>query len=193
MSGRIVKTVLCAALLVMALGSTARGAFFSPHFDPQFDGNVLFEIGDACLGQADATYPSFGSCQIDLISANLSDLTNPLSSPYTSGTQSNIGILVTILANEVDQFSTQSITLQCGIECSGQLQFFIGSCDGDVCLAPSATLTNANGDTLTDGYQVVSVASPVPEAGSFALLIAGLSALWLMRRRKAAGRAFAST
>src|SRR5574340_995672 len=95
-----------AFLVPVFVAASAHAAYFSPRFDPQFDGSALFEIGDSCLALANATYPTFGACQIDLVSANLTDLTVPLSPPYTSGFQSNVGTTVEIVSNEGSQFSS---------------------------------------------------------------------------------------
>ncbi len=182
------RLALGAALVAFVLSTPALGAFYNPHFDPEFDGLVTFQIGDACLLNAPGTYQSTGACTLDLISADVFSTADP-GTHFTSGFQGNVGLSVVIAGNELVEISTDP-PLSCGELCSGALVFFTGFCDGD-CVPPSAELT---GDTfqgvLMDGYTLVRVSGPgtAPEPDTLALLVGGVAAAWLVRRRKAQSR-----
>jgi len=187
MSDRLARVLICALMTVAAIlpiVPPAQAAFYSPKFDPEFDGIVTFQIGDACLLQADGTYSSTGACTLNLITANVFSTADP-GTHYTSGFQGNVGIEVVIAGNALVEISTDP-PLSCGELCGGDLIFFTGGCDGD-CFPPSAELTGdtING-TLSDGYTLVRVPPPgVPEPGTLALLLGAIVAFALSRRRKA--------
>jgi len=195
MTDKIRQMILCmaAALVLGAVGTSARAAFYSPVFDPEFNGNVVFFIPDPCLAQADSIYPSTGSCQVDLFSASIFEVDPlfpmvPIGPTYTSGLQSNIGLFVLILSNALNALSTTSMTLSCGIECgTGALQFFITEpgCEGEC--SPFASFTIGE-RTLRAFYTLVEVADPrqVPEPGTLGLIIGGLFVAWRLSRRKTA-------
>jgi hypothetical protein len=187
MSGRTLRLSLCtfAAAVVLTLGTPARAAFYSPDFDPEFDGSALFQIGDACLLNADGTYSAIGPCAVDMIFADMFDTNFPLVH-YTSGLQTNIAFEVVIAGNQLTQFSTSDPTLS---SCVGEfctfadLEFFTGcgfffdeSCE------PLATLA-FDSTVLSDGYRLIRQA---PEPGTLALILGGAGVAWWARRRKAA-------
>jgi hypothetical protein len=177
-----------AAAAVLTLGTPAQAAFYIPHFDPEFDGFVLFRIGDACLLNADGTYSSTGACTLDLMSADVFDTENT-ETHYTSGFQGNVGFQVVIAGNELTQLSTSDPILE---SCFGEfctfadLQFFTG-CGfpiDDSCL-PLATLA-FDSTVLSAGYTLIRQTDGVPEPGTLGLIFGAVGAAWLARRRKAA-------
>jgi hypothetical protein len=190
MSGRTLRLSLCAlaAAAVLTLGTPARAAFYSPDFDPEFDGTALFEIGDACLLNDDGTYSAVGACAVDMIFADMFDTNFPLVH-YTSGLQTDIAFQVVIAGNELTQFSTSDPILE---SCFGEfctfadLQFFTG-CDFviDESCEPLATLA-FDSTVLRDGYRLIRQTDGVPEPGTLGLILGGVGAAWLARRRKAA-------
>jgi hypothetical protein len=190
MSGRTLRLSLCtfAAVAVLILATPARPAFYSPDFDPEFDGSALFQIGDACLLNSDGTYAATGSCSVDMIFADMFDTSFPLVH-YTSGLQTAIAFEVVIVGNELTQFSTSDPTLS---SCVGEfctfadLEFFTG-CGfffDESCL-PLATLT-FDSTVLSDGYTLIRQPEPAPEPGTLALILGGAGIAWWARRRKAA-------
>ena len=188
MSGRTLRLSLCtfAAAALLTLGTPARAAFYSPDFDPEFDGTALFQIGDACLLNDDGMYSAVGPCAIDMIFADMFDTNFPLIH-YTSGLQTNIAFEVVIAGNELTQFSTSDPTLsQCFEEfCTfADLEFFTGCGFSQDPCEPLATLTNAF--FLSDGYRLIRQPEPAPEPGTLGLILGGAGVAWWARRRKAA-------
>ncbi|HKE37685.1 MAG TPA: hypothetical protein VKB39_09635, partial [Candidatus Baltobacteraceae bacterium] len=107
MSDRLARVLICALMTVAAIlpiVPPAQAAFYSPKFDPEFDGIVTFQIGDACLLQADGTYSSTGACTLNLITANVFSTADP-GTHYTSGFQGNVGIEVVIAGNALVEIS----------------------------------------------------------------------------------------
>jgi len=176
-----------AAAAVVTLATSTRAAFYSPEFDPEFDGTALFQISDNCL-LTDGTFAGDGDCQVDMIFADMFDTEFPLVH-YTSGLQTDIAFEVVIAGNELTQFSTSDPILS---YCPGEfctfadLQFFTGcgfffdeSCE------PLATLA-FDSTVLSDGYRLIRQTDGVPEPGTLGLIFGAVGAAWLARRRKAA-------
>lgn len=165
-----------AAIWVTASAIPSRAAYYNPHFDPQFDGTVFFQIGDACLTNDPGTYASSGACVLDLISADVFALSDP-GTHYTSGFQGNVGIDVVIAGNELVAMDTDP-PLSCGVLCGGDLVFFSSA---------NAELTGDTiAGTLSDGYALVRVPAPnaTPEPGTLALIVGGIGIAWLTRGRR---------
>lgn len=200
MTDKIRQMVLCmaAALVLGAVGTSARAAFYSPVFDPEFNGNVLFFIDDPCVAQDPGTYPSTGACQVDLISASIFAVNpafplTPIGFTYTSGLQTSVGIDVVIAPpTGLIALSTIGMSLfSCGIDddvcLQGVLQFSTETCEGHS--TPCAFFTPAPSDpatgrTRTAGYTLQQV--QVPEPGTLGLILGGLFAAWRIGRRKTA-------
>jgi hypothetical protein len=186
---RIFLSVAAAAVFV-AVGTPARAAVsYSPVFDPEFDGTALFQIGDACLLNEDGIYSSSGDCQVNQIFADFFDVNFP-SVHYTGGPQADIGFQVVIVGNQLTQFSTTDPGLSCDGEfCAASYEFFTGSgsdaCFGDDPCLPLATLQIGSGTPLRAGYTLERV-DGAPEPGTLGLLLGGLGAVWMRKRRKAA-------
>ena len=192
MSGRALRLSLCtfAAAAVLTLGTPARGAFYSPGFDPEFDGFVLFKIGDPCLLLSDGTYSvaTHPECQVDMVSAAVFDTSAP--SVIYTGSQLNVAFEVVIGGNELTQLLTQFFTVGDPLVCAGDscadLEFFTGcgfffdeSCE------PLATLA-FDSTVLFDGYRLIRQPEPAPEPSTLALFLGGAGVAWWARRRKAA-------
>jgi PEP-CTERM motif len=178
---RVLLSVAATAVFV-AVNAPARGADYSPAFDPQFDGTALFRINNSCL-LSNGTFFSSEACHVDMIFANMFD-TNFPNVHYTSGFQPDIAFEFVIGGNQLTQFQTLDPGLSCPVEgpCAAQLEFFIG-CDfetDDSCL-PLATLKIGDRNPLNDGYRL----DRVPEPGTLSLLLGGLGAVWMRKRRKA--------
>jgi hypothetical protein len=178
---RVFLSVAAAAIFV-AVNAPARAADYSPVFDPQFDGTALFRINNSCLLN-NGTFFSSENCHVDMIFANMFDTNFPLVH-YTSGLQPDIAFEFVIAGNQLTQFQTLDPGLSCdGSSCLADLEFFTG-CGfntDDTCL-PLATLQIGSANPLRDGYRL----DRVPEPGTLSLLLGGLGAAWMRKRRKAA-------
>jgi len=163
------------------LSAFAQAAFYSLGFDPlvpagHFVGSAEIEIGDLCIANANATYPSIGVCQVDLLSADIFD---SFGNEWTSGPDANIGILVNIFNNQLDSFSSIAVpinTLASGDGCGTITPTLTTS------LTLSASFTGCELATAT--YSVTQVPGPAPEPATLALIGIGLVGLGYSRLRK---------
>ncbi|HEY3223965.1 MAG TPA: PEP-CTERM sorting domain-containing protein [Pseudolabrys sp.] len=195
MSRRTLRVSLgiLAAAAVLTLATPARAAFYIPGFDPEFDGSVLFRIGDACLLLSDGTYSvaTHPECQVDMVSAAVFD-TNAPSVVYT-GSQLNVAFDVVIAGNELTELLTQLFTelgplgdpIVCAGDSCADLEFFTGCGFTEDPCEPLATLA-FDSTFLRDGYRLIRQPDGAPEPGTLGLIFGAVGAAWLARRRKAA-------
>src|SRR5205814_4369865 len=152
------------------LSALAQATFYHLGFDPvvpagHFVGSAEIEIGDLCIANANAIYPSIGVCQVDWLSADIFD---SFGNEWTSGPDANIGILVDIFNHQLVSFSSTAVPINT-------------LASGDGCGTISPTLTTslttsasfAACELATATYSVTQVPGPAPEPATLTLLSIG--------------------
>jgi hypothetical protein len=200
-SKKISRIFMCAAVAAVlgVAGAPAQAtAYYDVIFDPSFTGEVKFAIGDGCKAKSDGIYVAIGVCEVDLVFADIFDSTGQ---EWVSGPQSFVGLLVQIVHGELAQFLSRPILLEPippdepssdflaltsghDEDCDGILQFFI-SRQGP----PPTTFQGCHSSQSdSDTYTLVpgTLTSTIPEPGTLGLILGGIGAAWLTRRRKRA-------
>lgn len=179
------------AAFAAALGMFGAGAQATQYgvvFDPptilgHFTGGALLDVTGDCGSSEPIT------CQIDLLSAFI-DASSTFGPGWTSQGQTNIatdvlfdGHLIAFDSVLIDLFNPEPGS----IPCMPSLRFtstfdpdFLGH-QGFI-----ADLECLNADQENVGDNAVYILAQVPEPGTLALILGGVGAAWLTRRRKAA-------
>jgi len=215
MSMKIVRTSLAslAAVFALAFGGFANAALFGSHFDPlSFIGDALFQFDDACL--ADGTYTGT-ACNAQLLSATFDmsdgipgdiahfDFSPLLPSSLINNFVVSGGQLVGVNTAAIGPDFAQSCPFA---GCAGPwwIQWFYTPADPSQNLLASNTVALYTGECFSDftldsvdpcsrNEQSSAVAndvtfSRVPEPGTVLLVVAGLLAAGVVRRRTTSRR-----
>ena len=200
-SRKPLRMFMCAAIAAAfgMFGTASQATFYGGDFDPpeilgHFTGNFLLNVTGAC------NHPNGegSDCRIDLVSLFI-DGSGTFGAGWTSFGQSNIGtnisfdghliafdsVLINMFIPSGDGFSTFADVNV--IPCTPQLRFtsnFSTDFNGHTGFIADMECNNAQGQSIGDN--AIYVLRQIPEPGTLALLLGGMGAGWLTRRRKAA-------
>ncbi len=199
MSRKPLRTFICAAAVAAlgTFGTLAQATFYGGDFDPptitgHFTGHfIINDVNDQCLaGNSEG-------CQIDLISLVITDSGDFGSGAFSTG-QTNIAsnvsfvgglhflsvpIPLTFPSNDFAfaGFSSPAAAVNCPC-----VQFTPDI--GDDFFQHHGFLANLgffdSNNQFVSGDTAIYVAARIPEPGSLGLLVGGIGAAWLTRRRK---------
>ena len=197
MSRKPLRIFICAAAAAALgmFGTLAQATFYGGDFDPpvitgHFTGHfIVNDVNDGCL------HPD-GGCQIDLISLVITNSGDFGIGDFSTG-QTNIASGVSFvgglhflsvpipLTSPFSDFEFTSGSLAPAVNCNPCVQFT--PTIGDDFFLHHGFIANlgffdSNGQ-FTSGDTAIYVAR-IPEPGSLGLLIGGVGAAWLARRRK---------
>ena len=191
MSSKTLRMFMCAAAAAAlgTFGTATQATLYGGGFDPptatgHFTGDFLLDITDGCFSE--------GPCQVDLISLTITSSTT-FGSGWFSGFQGNIAssasldgglhfdsVEIPLTGNFFDA-AFFGLATSDQVNCSPCVQFttvftedFFGHGPGWI-----ANLFNA------ENNNAIYVAAAIPEPGTLALVLGGIGAAWLRRRRKA--------
>lgn len=192
------RTFLCAAAAAALgmFGTVAQATFYGGDFDPpvitgHFTGHfIVNDVNDRCLsGNSEG-------CEIDLISLVITNSGHFGFGDFSTG-QTNIASNVSFdgglhflsvpipLTSPFSDFGFESAgfgSLAPAVTCSPCVQFTPTIGDDNV-FHHHGFIANLFNDAVGDN--AIYVAAPIPEPGSLGLLVGGIGAAWLTRRRKA--------
>ena len=204
MSRKPLRTFICAAAAAAlgTFGTLAQATFYGGDFDPptitgHFTGHfVVNDVNDQCLaGNSEG-------CEIDLISLVITNSGDFGSGDFSTG-QTNIASNVSFVGGLhflsvpipltspsfifSDFASVGSGSLAPAVNCDPCVQFT--PTIGDDFFQHHGFLANLgffdSNNQFTSGDTAIYVAARIPEPGSLGLLVGGIGAAWLTRRRKA--------
>jgi hypothetical protein len=194
-SRKTLRIFICAAAAAALgmFGTVAQATFYGGDFDPpdltgHFTGRfIVNDVNDGCL------HPD-GGCEIDLISLVITSSGNFGSGEF-SGFQANIAnnasfvgglhfLSVPIpLSSPFSDFEFASAgfgSLAAAVNCNPCVQFTPDI--GDDFFQHHGFIANLFNGAVDNN--AIYVAAPIPEPGSLGLLVGGIGAAWLARRRK---------
>jgi hypothetical protein len=192
-SSKPLRMFMCAAVAAAfgTFGTATQATFYGGTFDPptitgHFTGTFLLDVTDSCFSE--------GPCQIDLISLFINSGTfgsgwfsdgqeNIASSASLDGGLHFLSVEIPLSNNSFDLVSTALDTLD-QVTCNLCLQFTPDL--GDDFFEHHGFIANFgyfNSEFLS-GDNAIYVAAAVPEPGTLSLLVGGIGAAWLRRRRK---------
>jgi hypothetical protein len=201
-SRKTLRIFICAAAAAALgmFGTVAQATFYGGDFDPpdltgHFTGRfIVNDVNDGCL------HPD-GGCEIDLISLVITTSSGNFGSGDFSGFQANIAnnasfvgglhfLSVPIpLSSPFSDFEFASAglgSLAAAVNCNPCVQFTPDI--GDDFFQHHGFLANLgffdSNNQFVSGDTAIYVAAPIPEPGSLGLLVGGIGAAWLARRRK---------
>ena len=205
MSSRTLRIFMCAAAAAAlgTFGTPAQATFYGGEFDPptitgHFTGHfIVNDVNDQCLaGNSEG-------CEIDLISLVITNSGDFGTGDFSTG-QTNIASNVSFvgglhflsvpipLTSPFSDFAFASAgfgSLGPAVNCSPCVQFTPDI--GDDFFQHHGFLANLgffdSNNQFTSGDNAIYVAARIPEPGSLALLVGGIGAAWLSRRRKTRG------
>ena len=193
MSRKPLRTFICAAgaAALGTFGTLAQATFYGGDFDPptitgHFTGHfIVNDVNDQCLAGSEG-------CEIDLISLVITNSGDFGIGDFSTG-QTNIASNVSFEGGL--HFLSVPIPLSnpdpspAGVTCTATnpcVQFT--PTIGDDFLHHHGFLANLgffdSNNQFTSGDNAIYVAARIPEPGSLALLVGGIGAAWLTRRRK---------
>jgi len=197
-SRKTLRIFMCAgaAAILGTFGPLAQATFYGGDFDPptitgHFTGHfVVNDVNDQCLAHSE-------SCEIDLISLVITNSGDFGSGDFSTG-QTNIASGVSFvgglhflsvpipLTSPFSDFEFISGSLPAAATCSVCVMFTPDI--GNDFLLHHGFIANlgsfdSNGQFVS-GDNAIYVAARIPEPGSLGLLIGGIGAAWLARRRK---------
>jgi len=195
-SRKPLRTFICAAAAAAlgTFGTLAQATFYGGDFDPpditgHFTGQfIINDVNDHCLSNTDG-------CQIDLISLVITSSNHFFTDDFSNG-QTNIASNVSFegglhflsvpipLTSPFSDFGFESAgfsTLAPAVNCSPCVQFTPEIGDDNI-FHHHGFIANLFNDAVGDN--AIYVAAPIPEPGSLGLLVGGIGAAWLTRRRK---------
>ena len=183
---------MCAAVAVAlgTFGTAAQATFYGGTFDPptitgHFTGDFLLDVTDSCFSE--------GPCQIDLIFLTINDSDHFGSGPF-SGFQGNIASSASLdgglhfnsveipLTNNSFDLAFVALSTLDQVDCSNVCVQFTTVEGDDNVFHHHGFIANLFNDTVGDN--AIYVAAAVPEPGTLGLLVGGIGAAWLKRRRK---------
>jgi hypothetical protein len=188
-SRKSVQLLMCAAVAAALgmFGTAAQATFYTGIFDPpvpadHFVGEFVLNVHDGC---------SIYSCDIDLVSLSITTGDSIGGHNMFTGAQSNIALsgasfdgglnftseLIFLNSVSTDLFRGIGVNAVCG----PSLMFNAGT-DGQFVATVGSNCTGQFVPVDTATY----VATAVPEPGTLALILGGVGAGWLTRRRKSA-------
>jgi hypothetical protein len=200
-SRKPLRTFICtvAAAALGTFGTLAQATFYGGDFDPptitgHFTGHfIVNDVNDQCLAHSE-------SCEIDLISLVITNSGDFGSGDFSTG-QTNIASGVSFvgglhflsvpipLTSPFSDFAFASAgfsSLAPAVNCSPCVQFTPDI--GDDFFQHHGFLANLglfdSNNQFVSGDTAIYVAAPIPEPGSLGLLVGGIGAAWLARRRK---------
>jgi|ERR1700730_1087378 hypothetical protein len=192
-SRKPLRTFICAAgaAALGTFGTLAQATFYGGDFDPptitgHFTGHfIVNDVNDQCLAGSEG-------CEIDLISLVITNSGDFGIGDFSTG-QTNIASNVSFEGGL--HFLSVPIPLSnpdpspAGVTCTATnpcVQFT--PTIGDDFLHHHGFLANLgffdSNNQFTSGDNAIYVAARIPEPGSLALLVGGIGAAWLTRRRK---------
>ena len=180
-----------AAAALGTFGTLAQATFYGGDFDPpvltgHFTGHfIVNDVNDGCLHGSEG-------CEIDLISLVITNSGNFGAGDFSTG-QTNIasnvsfvgGLHFLSVAIPLTSLSTDfefagSGSLGAGVGCNPCVMFTPDI--GDDFFQHHGFIANLFNDAVNNN--AIYVAARIPEPGSLGLLVGGIGAAWLARRRK---------
>ena len=198
MSRKTLRIFMCAAAAAAlgTFGTLAQATFYGGDFDPptitgHFTGHfIVNDVNDRCLAGSE-------SCEIDLISLVITNSGDFGVGDFSTG-QTNIASNVSFvgglhflsvpvpLSSLFSDFAFNSLSLAPAVTCSPCVQFTPNI--GDDFFQHHGFIANLgffdSNNQFVSGDTAIYVAARIPEPGSLGLLIGGIGAAWLTRRRK---------
>lgn len=193
MSSKTLRMFMCAAAAAAlgTFGTATKATLYGGGFDPpaasgHFTGDFLLDITDSCFQEVTE------GCQVDLVSLRITSSTT-FGPGWVSGFQANIAnsasldgglhfnsVEIPLTGNFFDAAFFGSATLD-QVNCNPCVQFTTVFTEDFFEHGPGwiANLFNA------ENNNAIYVATAIPEPGTLALVVGGIGAAWLRRRRKA--------
>jgi len=193
------RILMCAAAAVAlgTFGNLAQATFYGGDFDPptitgHFTGHfIVNDVNDQCLAGSEG-------CEIDLISLVITNSGDFGHGDFSTG-QTNIASSVSFvgglhflsvpipLTSPFSDFAFNSLAPAVNCTAFNPCVQFTPNI-GDDFLNHHGFLANLgvfdSNNQFTSGDTAIYVAARIPEPGSLALLVGGIGAAWLTRRRK---------
>ncbi|HEY1436914.1 MAG TPA: PEP-CTERM sorting domain-containing protein [Casimicrobiaceae bacterium] len=192
------RILMCAAAAVAlaTFGTLAQATFYGGDFDPptitgHFTGHfIVNDVNDQCLADSEG-------CEIDLISLVITNSGDFGHGDFSTG-QTNIASSVSFvgglhflsvpvpLTSPFSDFAFAGFSGPAAVNCSPCVQFTPDI--GNDFAGHHGFLANLgffdSNNVFTSGDTAIYVAARIPEPGSLGLLVGGIGAAWLTRRRK---------